>query len=478
LDYTRLAGGREDEQPLWGGLTAGAWVKIGIVTALLVALFRFNLARLWGKAAPFIGDPNWQHSFLIPIVGVYFLYLNRDRLLAARVKPIFFERFTRTRLIVAGAAIVGGGILYAASITFLGSILSSDILGAFAGTFGIAAAVWGMFMLVLGWGIGNLVFGLLTFAYGIYPGRNDWVSDFGMVHTIFGTVLTLCGWEVMRVVWFPIAFLLCALPWPGLVYSWIANPLQHFAAMVTVKVLNVTGISAARSGTKMFVFNARGEPHALNVAEACAGLKSLMTFISAAAAIAFLSQRAFWQKLIITASAVPIAIFCNVMRVTGQAYLDRLAGQQWSEGFAHQFVGIVMFIPAFFLILLVAWIVDQLFVEEVDDKAKLKAAIAARRAAGAATAAPADAPTKIIAAPRKPAPATAPAPVAVQVASKPAEPAAPPKPASPTPPPKPAAAPAVRLPPRTNLTGRPASPPGAPARKPAPPTNNRPAEGR
>jgi hypothetical protein len=76
-----------------------------------------------------------------------------------------------------------------------------------------------------------------------------------------------------------------------------------------------------------------------------------------------------WQKVIITASAVPIAIFCNVMRVSGQGLLDSYVSHKWSEGFAHAFAGMVMLVPGFFLILLVGWVLDRLFIEEADDEA-------------------------------------------------------------------------------------------------------------
>jgi exosortase/archaeosortase family protein len=91
-----------------------------------------------------------------------------------------------------------------------------------------------------------------------------------------------------------------------------------------------------------------------------------MTFISVGAAVAFLSNRPLWQKIIITVSAIPIAIFCNVMRVSGQGLLDHYVSQQLSEDFAHQFVGMIMLIPAFLLILLVGWMLDQIFVEQVE----------------------------------------------------------------------------------------------------------------
>jgi exosortase len=216
--------------------------------------------------------------------------------------------------------------------------------------------------------MGVLLFGLLVFAYGIYPGRNDFVTDIGDVITLFGLVLMLCGWKVMKIAWFPIAFLICAIPWPGLVYSRIASPLQRLAASVAVWTMNLLGVDSSGSGTKIFIGGTvPGQPqHALNVAEACAGLRSLMTFISVALAVAFLSVRPLWQRIIIGLSAIPIAILCNVMRVTGTGLLYRYGGPDWAEGFTHQFVGMVMLVPAFFLILMVCWILDHLFIEEVD----------------------------------------------------------------------------------------------------------------
>ena len=54
------------------------------------------------------------------------------------------------------------------------------------------------------------------------------------------------------------------------------------------------------------------------------------------------------------------------MRVSGQGLLDRYVSHSLSENFAHQFVGLIMLIPAFLLILLVGWILDQIFVEQID----------------------------------------------------------------------------------------------------------------
>jgi exosortase len=242
----------------------------------------------------------------------------------------------------------------------------------------MATLLFGGLILAFNWGIGSLLMGLMTFAYGIWPGQNQFLQGCAMILTLFGVVLMLTGWRIMQYAIFPIAYLICAIPWPPLVYSYIASPLQTFAAKVAVVTLRSTGVNAYRTGTKINMGGITEPLRTLNVAEACAGLRSLMTFITVGVAVAFLSSRPLWQKFIITLSAIPIAIFCNVMRVAGQGLLDHYVSRQLSESFAHQFVGLVMLVPAFFMILAVGWILDHVFIEEVESKEERKAALAAK----------------------------------------------------------------------------------------------------
>jgi exosortase/archaeosortase family protein len=250
--------------------------------------------------------------------------------------------------------------------------------------------------------------------------------------------------------------------------------LQQLAANTAVMVLKVTGVNANSSGTKIIMYgNGLGPPRMLNVAEACAGMRSLMTFITVAAAIGFLSARAMWQKITITASAVPIAIFCNVMRVSGQGLLDHYVSPKLSESFAHQFVGMIMLVPAFFLILFVGVLLDQVFIEEEDEPEK---AGAASPVPGKKPAAPAQnrigAP--LIVQPRATATPAAPKVVVVPpkgaVAPRPAAPpgALPPRPAGITPPRPGVVRPPAAKPP---VPGAGVVKPPAPGAKQIPPTN-------
>lgn len=319
-----LGSGRELQVRAQTGFNAVATVQIAVVALLFVLLFWSNLYRLWEKTNPFYGEPNWGHAICVPLIGLYYLYLHRAALQPSAVRT-----------------------------------------------------AWS--------GLPICVLGIVLSGVAIWPYQNDFAKDLGMVGCLFGIVLLLCGWEIMRVAWFPIVFLICALPWPSLVYSRVAEPLQQLAAYVAVLVLRFTGVQAMNSGTKILMEHGAAI-RTLNVAEACAGMRSLMTFISIAAAVAFLSVRPLWQKLLIVASAVPIAIFCNVARVAGQGLLDHYVSTEWSEGFAHSFAGVVMLIPALFLILLVAYVLDNLFVEDVEDKNALRKKLV-RRASGSPAAA-------------------------------------------------------------------------------------------
>jgi len=396
---------RDQNEPVYyNGLSMETWIKVAILGALFMAVYWLVLRWLWDKTNPIYGEANWGHAICIPVVGLYYLYIHREELLKTPVQPN-----------------------------------------------------WA--------GLGVVLLGIAMLVYGIYPGQNQFFQGVAMVVALFGIVLLLCGWQIMTIAWFPIAYLVCAIPWPPLVYSYIASPLQTLAAKVAVLVLKFTGVNAFRTGTQINMGGITEPLRTLNVAEACAGLRSLMTFITVGAAVAFLSQRPLWQKIIITISAVPIAIFCNVMRVAGQGLLDHYVSRQLSESFAHQFVGLVMLIPAFFLILLVGWILDHVFIEEAEIRTSdAKNLAAARKVQQSAVA---ELPRRSL----TPAVAAAALPVAKppldgardrQAPSKvqPAKPAASPSVQKTVVPAKPAA-PAIPPPPTTAIP-RPASRPGVP----------------
>jgi len=173
-----------------GGLPLTAWVQIVTVSLLMIGLFRFNLVRLWGKTNPIDGqDPNWQHSIFVPLIGIYYLFIHREELLRAAAMPRVRERAIRILAIlglalmaVAGAALLHKGE-HGTPLLLVGILAAGLAVPAIVPTSGAFGSVL-------------MLEGLLVFAYGIFPGQNDYVKDLGMVITLFGVATLLCGGNI------------------------------------------------------------------------------------------------------------------------------------------------------------------------------------------------------------------------------------------------------------------------------------------
>ena len=73
--------GESATDPLFLGISRSSWIQIAVITGLFSALFWPNLRRLWDKTNPFYGEANWGHAIFIPCIGLYYLYVNREKLL-------------------------------------------------------------------------------------------------------------------------------------------------------------------------------------------------------------------------------------------------------------------------------------------------------------------------------------------------------------------------------------------------------------
>ena len=82
--------------PIYMGLKRSIWIQIGVISALFAGLFWPNLRRLWDKTNPFYGEANWGHAICIPVIGLYYLYVNREKLLTESV-PAMATRSRKAR---------------------------------------------------------------------------------------------------------------------------------------------------------------------------------------------------------------------------------------------------------------------------------------------------------------------------------------------------------------------------------------------
>jgi exosortase/archaeosortase family protein len=102
-----------------------------------------------------------------------------------------------------------------------------------------------------------------------------------------------------------------------------------------------------------------------------------MTFFALGVAMAYLHYRPTWQRLVLLASTVPIAIICNIVRVTITGFIYVLGDSQYAQGIYHDLLGMAMLPLAFGLYGALAWFMSNLFV--VSDEVKTSDVVVRRR---------------------------------------------------------------------------------------------------
>lgn len=165
----------------------------------------------------------------------------------------------------------------------------------------------------------------------------DWLQQVAMLPVLFGGILILGGRWLAQVSWPSVLFLLFMIPLPYAVEVAMAQPLQNVAGKCSTFALQTLGVAAIRTGNLIDV-----EGHVLGVAEACSGLRMLVVFFALSTAVAILIQRSWLQKIILMFSAIPIALFCNILRITATGLLYVYAGPEMAEKVFHDLAGWLM----------------------------------------------------------------------------------------------------------------------------------------
>jgi len=137
------------------------------------------------------------------------------------------------------------------------------------------------------------------------------IDMYTFVPALAGIVLLGGGWSMFRWAWAPIGVLIFMYPLPDEATRYLLGPLQTLATMVSTYAIQTLGIDAIREGNQIVV----GEMH-LGVVDACSGLRMLTIFIALSVAIVMLGDLDWYENLTILASAIPIALAVNAIRIT------------------------------------------------------------------------------------------------------------------------------------------------------------------
>lgn len=191
-----------------------------------------------------------------------------------------------------------------------------------------------------------LFFGLIVLAAGTL-GAELFLSRFSLLLTIAGLVVITFGWNYMRAVFFPWIFLLFMIPIPAIILNQITFPLQLLASKAAAVTLPLVGVPVLREGNIIQL-----PAMALEVAEACSGIRSLMSLATLAIIYGYLLEPRTSIRIILAFASIPIAVLANSLRIIGTGLLVQYWDPDKAQGFFHEFSGWVIFVVSLVMLFL------------------------------------------------------------------------------------------------------------------------------
>jgi exosortase len=279
------------------------YIRILIIAGLFWYLFHREIDDIVYR---WITDSSWSHGFLIPLFSLYFINQRKKEILSLKTRPNYI------------------GLLF-------------------------------------------LVCAILFYIFNIVsPSGWAYFRALSMIAALGSIILLLGGWLLLRYTWLPVAYLIFAVPLPGRIYRGLTIPMRQWAATAAAGLLNlVSGMEATARGVVIdVIYKGRQLEPPLDVAEACSGMRLLMAFLALGVAMAYLHYRPIWQRIVLLISTIPIAILCNIIRVTITGFIYVLIHPRYTQGVYHDALGMAMLPLAFGLYGFLVWFMSSLFINE------------------------------------------------------------------------------------------------------------------
>ncbi len=258
------------------------WRTWAVVVALLAIAYWWTVLWMWNRWEAV--DSYYSHGILIPFVSAFLVWGQRRKLAACVIAPC--RR---------GPWVLGAGLL--------------------------------MHLVGLAWRVG-------------------FVSGFSLLVVLAGLILTFLGRQHLRLLAFPLIFLMFMVPIPAVTIRAISFKSKMIAARLATDIVGSLGVAIVRNGSKVLL-----DTGTLVVDDVCSGLKYMISLTAFGAIYAYITKLRWHGRLIILALTVPLALIANVIRVA----LMILIAWKWSpkavspDGLVHDVLGIALFVAAFVL---------------------------------------------------------------------------------------------------------------------------------
>jgi exosortase len=194
------------------------------------------------------------------------------------------------------------------------------------------------------WGLLFLGFGLCVLMLG-QLGAELFLSRVSLLIVLAGLIVLFLGWGFFRALLFPWAFLFLMIPIPAIVFNQITFPLQLLASRIACTTLPWMGVPVLCEGNVLHLPSID-----LEVAEACSGIRSLMSLTALAVIYGYLMERRIVMRVILALAALPIAVAANSLRVVGTGLLVQYWDPEKAQGFFHEFQGWLMFVASLLML--------------------------------------------------------------------------------------------------------------------------------
>jgi exosortase len=232
-------------------------------------------------------DPDFSHGFLIPVISLFLVWQRSQDLAKMPAAP---------------------------------------------SNFGLPVILIGLFFLI----VGNLAAEYFT-------------QRISFIVVLCGIVLFLLGHQHLKLMSFPLIYLIFMIPIPSILMLKITFPMQMLAAKAATFSLQLFDIPVLREGTVIHLVE-----NTLEVERACSGIRSLISLLALGTILAYFVDRSNWHRTLVIFSCFPIAILINAFRVSMTGILAHHYGMAAAEGFFHGFSGAVLYFAGLILVAVVA----------------------------------------------------------------------------------------------------------------------------
>ncbi len=199
-----------------------------------------------------------------------------------------------------------------------------------------------------------LLFGIALLVIG-YAAFEPFAKRFSLIITIFGLVYFLLGTKIVKILLFPLGYLIFAIPPPHIVFKSLAVNLRFIDAKATYSIINLLGIPIVQEGPSLHLPNIT-----LVVADFCTGILSLIALSAVAVLYAYMSQKHIVSKTFLIMIAIPVAIMGNILRTVLVVILAYFYGESVLNNAVHVFQGTVNFIMTLILLFILGSVIKKI----------------------------------------------------------------------------------------------------------------------